>query len=161
MVGLVLVLVVGPKDMPRVLRAVAKFVGKARGMAREFQTSMMDVADAEEFRDVKKALQDAKSGKVDALADFANVREDAMGAAESSGLKDSVSSLKDAASEFTAVSRKEENSIAPPRPRKAKKAAKKTASTTAKAAAKPAAKKKTANKKTANKKTTSTKKAAS
>ena len=39
MVGLVLILVVGPKDMPRILKAVVKTVGKVRGMAREFQST--------------------------------------------------------------------------------------------------------------------------
>ena len=62
-VAFVLVLVVGPKDLPKVLRAIAKTVGKARGMANEFQSSMMEVANQDEFRDVKKALDDARSGR--------------------------------------------------------------------------------------------------
>ena len=37
-------------------------------MATEFQSSMMDVANQDEFRDVKKALQDAKSGNFDEVA---------------------------------------------------------------------------------------------
>jgi sec-independent protein translocase protein TatB len=81
-IAIVLVVVIGPKDMPRVLRTVSRFVNKARGMAREFQTSMMAVADEEEFRDVKQALRDAKAGKVDALADFAEIREAATDTAD-------------------------------------------------------------------------------
>ena len=57
MIGLVLVIVVGPKDMPKVLRAVAKYVGKARNMASDFQSSMMEVANQDEFNDVKKACR--------------------------------------------------------------------------------------------------------
>jgi len=101
MVGLVLVLVVGPKDMPRVLRAVAKYVGKARGMAREFQTSMMEVANQDEFNDVKKALQDAKSGNFDKIADeFSDVKDAIEDVKKDSNLHDSVSSVKDAADDF-------------------------------------------------------------
>ena len=69
MIGLVLVLVVGPKDMPRVMRSVAKYVSKARAMARDFQTSMMDVANQEEFRDVKRALDDVKTISAPAYVD--------------------------------------------------------------------------------------------
>ncbi len=36
-VAMVAIIVIGPKDLPRVLRAVGKTVGKMRGMAREFQ----------------------------------------------------------------------------------------------------------------------------
>ena len=143
MVGIVLVLVVGPKDMPRVLRAVAKYVGKARGVARDFQTSMMDVANQEEFRDVKNALQDVKTGKIDALADFADVKETAQGAAQNmmadGELKDSVNSIKQAADEFKGAEPA------------AKKAAKKTASKVAKKTAP----KKAAAKKSTKKKATS------
>jgi len=101
MVGLVLVLVVGPKDMPRVLRAVAKYIGKARGMAREFQSSMMEVANQDEFNDVKKALQDAKSGNFDKIADeFSDVKDAIEDVQKDSAIKDSVSSVKNAADEF-------------------------------------------------------------
>ncbi len=75
MVAIVLVLVVGPKDMPRVLRSFTKYIGKMRGMARDFQNNIMEVANQDEFRAVKDALQDVKTGKIDALADFAEVRE--------------------------------------------------------------------------------------
>jgi sec-independent protein translocase protein TatB len=131
MVGLVLVLVVGPKDMPRVLRAVAKYVGKARGMAREFQTSMMEVANQDEFNDVKKALQDAKSGNFDKIADeFSDVKDAIEDVKKDSDIQDSVSSVKDAADNFKS------SANAP------KKAAPKSAKTSKKtAASKPKAKK--------------------
>ena len=135
MVGLVLVLVVGPKDMPRVLRAVAKYVGKARGMAREFQTSMMEVANQDEFNDVKKALQDAKSGNFDKIADeFSDVKDAIEDVKKDSDIQDSVSSVKDAADDFKSPANAPSN--AP------KKAAPKSAKTLKKtAASKPKAKK--------------------
>jgi sec-independent protein translocase protein TatB len=129
MVGLVLVLVVGPKDMPRVLRAVAKYVGKARGMAREFQTSMMEVANQDEFNDVKKALQDAKSGNFDKIADeFSDVKDAIEDVKKDSDIQDSVSSVKDAADDFKS-SANAPKKAAP----KSAKATKKTAASKAKA----------------------------
>ena len=35
--ALIAVIVIGPKDLPKVLRAFGKMMTKARGMAREFQ----------------------------------------------------------------------------------------------------------------------------
>jgi sec-independent protein translocase protein TatB len=37
---LVAVVVIGPKDLPRVMRTVGKWVGKARGMANQFRTGV-------------------------------------------------------------------------------------------------------------------------
>ena len=137
MVGLVLVLVVGPKDMPRVLRAVAKYVGKARGMAREFQTSMMEVANQDEFNDVKKALQDAKSGNFDQIADeFSDVKDAIEDVKKDSDIQDSVSSVKDAADDFKSSANAPSNapSNAPKKAApKSAKATKKTAASKAKA----------------------------
>ena len=103
MVAFVLVLVVGPKDLPRVLRGVAKFVGKARGMATEFQSSMMDVANQDEFRDVKKALQDAKSGNFDEVASsFDEVKGAVDEISKDAEISGSVDSIKDTAKDIKA-----------------------------------------------------------
>jgi len=63
-VGALALIVIGPKDLPRMMRAVGKFVGQARGMARDFQRSMDDAArevDLQEFKDAR-ALMDKKAG---------------------------------------------------------------------------------------------------
>lgn len=66
-VGALALIVIGPKDLPRMMRAVGKFVGQARGMAREFQRSMDDAArevDLQEFKDARALMNqktDAKS----------------------------------------------------------------------------------------------------
>ena len=44
-VGVVALIVVGPKDLPVLFRKVGQFVGKAKGMAREFSNAMNDAAD--------------------------------------------------------------------------------------------------------------------
>lgn len=51
-VGVVALIVVGPKDLPVMFRRVGQFVGKAKGMAREFSSAMNDAADQTGVRDM-------------------------------------------------------------------------------------------------------------
>lgn len=55
-IGVVALLVVGPKDLPGLFRAGGQFMGKARGMAREFQRSMEAAADESGYKDVSRGL---------------------------------------------------------------------------------------------------------
>jgi sec-independent protein translocase protein TatB len=51
-VALVALVVIGPKDLPRVMRTVGYWVGRARGMARHFRSgidTMMREAELEEM----------------------------------------------------------------------------------------------------------------
>jgi sec-independent protein translocase protein TatB len=54
MVAVVAIIVVGPKDLPRALRTAGQWVGKVRGMAREFQSSVDDMIRDSELEDLKK-----------------------------------------------------------------------------------------------------------
>lgn len=58
-IGIVALIVVGPKDLPVLFRNVGQFVGKARGMAREFSRAMNDAADESGMKDVAKGLKTA------------------------------------------------------------------------------------------------------
>ena len=60
-VGVVSLIVVGPKDLPGMFRTVGKYVGKAKSMAREFQRSMEDAADATGLKDVTSDFKDITS----------------------------------------------------------------------------------------------------
>jgi len=53
-IGVIALVVVGPKDLPRVLRYVGHWVGKARSMAREFQRAIDQYAKEADLEDVKK-----------------------------------------------------------------------------------------------------------
>jgi sec-independent protein translocase protein TatB len=68
MVAFVLVLVVGPKDLPKVLRGFTKITSQARQMAREFTRSLEDVAGDESLKDVKTMVADLKTGNLDDMA---------------------------------------------------------------------------------------------
>ena len=68
-IGVVALIVVGPKDLPRMLRTLGQYTGKMRGMAREFKRSMDDAAreaDLDEFKDIQKSLNDVKAISSDA-----------------------------------------------------------------------------------------------
>ena len=59
LIGLVALIVVGPKDLPGMFRTVGRFMGKARGMAREFQRSMEAAADESGLKDAASTLKSA------------------------------------------------------------------------------------------------------
>ena len=60
---MVALIVIGPKDLPRVARTIGKWTGKARGMAREFQRSLDDMAREAELQDIKAEID--KLSRVD------------------------------------------------------------------------------------------------
>ncbi len=57
LIGVVALIVVGPKDLPKLFKAAGNFMGRARGMAREFQRSMEQAADDSGFRDAAESLK--------------------------------------------------------------------------------------------------------
>lgn len=59
LIAVVALVVIGPKDLPRVMKNVAFWVRKARSMAREFQGSIEDMMREAELDDVKRGLDEA------------------------------------------------------------------------------------------------------
>ncbi|WP_306150835.1 Sec-independent protein translocase protein TatB [Roseovarius sp. MMSF_3281] len=59
LIGIVALIVVGPKDLPGMFRTVGNFVGKAKRMARDFSQAMNDAADDAGVRDVSDSLRKA------------------------------------------------------------------------------------------------------
>ena len=55
-IGIVALIVVGPKDLPVMFRRVGQFVGKAKGMAREFTSAMNDAADQSGVREMSSSI---------------------------------------------------------------------------------------------------------
>lgn len=62
LIGIVALIVVGPKDLPVLFRQVGKFVGRAKAMAREFSSAMNDAADQAGVKDVADSLKSATDG---------------------------------------------------------------------------------------------------
>ena len=57
-VGLVLILVVGPKDLPKVVRTMGQWTARARRVARDFQESLDDIARDSEIEEMRKQFND-------------------------------------------------------------------------------------------------------
>ena len=55
-IGVVALIVVGPKDLPGMFRTLGRFTGKARSMAREFQRAMSDAADEAGVKDISNMI---------------------------------------------------------------------------------------------------------
>ncbi|MCS6780994.1 MAG: Sec-independent protein translocase protein TatB [Geminicoccaceae bacterium] len=86
----VALIVIGPKDLPKVARQIGRWTGKARAMAREFQRSFDDMAREAELEEIKANLQKMNphsitqtiretvdpKGELDELARKLDVRED-------------------------------------------------------------------------------------
>jgi sec-independent protein translocase protein TatB len=64
------IIVVGPKDLPGALRAIGKWVGKAKRMARDFQNQFKEALRETEIDSIKKEIDSV--GKIDPLADMRN-----------------------------------------------------------------------------------------
>ena len=63
LVALVTIIVVGPKEIPRVLRTVTLWIRKVRSMAREFQDGIDDLAREADLDDLRQEI--TKTGNVD------------------------------------------------------------------------------------------------
>lgn len=63
-VAVLALLVIGPKDLPGVMRTVGRWMQKARNVSREFQSSVDDMVREAELEDARKALDSAKSMNV-------------------------------------------------------------------------------------------------
>lgn len=58
LIGAVALVVIGPKDLPKVLRTVGQTVGKVRRMAAEFQGQFNEAMREAELADLKKQVED-------------------------------------------------------------------------------------------------------
>jgi len=54
LVALVALVVIGPKDLPRAMRFVGNWVGKARGMARHFRSGLDEMVRQAELEEMEK-----------------------------------------------------------------------------------------------------------
>lgn len=66
----VALVVVGPKDLPRLMNMAGKWAGKARAMASEFRRSFDEMARESELAELRKEIEDLK--KNNPVNDLAN-----------------------------------------------------------------------------------------
>jgi sec-independent protein translocase protein TatB len=66
-------IIVGPKDLPRMMHTAGKWAGKARGMAAEFRKSFDEMARQAELDELRKEIEDLKKNNpVSEVADELN-----------------------------------------------------------------------------------------
>lgn len=74
-IGVVALIVIGPRDLPEMFRTLGRFTAKARSMSREFSRAMEEAAKASGVADVAKDLKNAASPRsmgLDAVKDAAS-----------------------------------------------------------------------------------------
>lgn len=61
LIGIVALVVVGPKDLPAMFRTLGRVTAKGRMMARDFQRAMEDAADEAGLKDIQRDLNSMRS----------------------------------------------------------------------------------------------------
>lgn len=89
LIAIVALLVVGPKDLPRLLRTVGNWMGKARATARHFRTGVDAMIREAEMEEMQKqweaqnaAIMKAHPAEPDTLPPAGDTTEDAAPPAE-------------------------------------------------------------------------------
>ena len=92
LISFVLLIVVGPKDLPKVLRSTTSFIRKIKSMATQFHSGIDDLANEAEISDLikevnkidKKSLIEDNVGEIIELQDDVNIKS----------IKDDISAIK-------------------------------------------------------------------
>jgi sec-independent protein translocase protein TatB len=74
-VGIVALVVVGPKDLPPLLRKLGQFTAKLRGMAAEFRASFDEMARQSELDELRKEVEAMRRGQLADIASHAGAAE--------------------------------------------------------------------------------------
>jgi len=100
-VAFVLIMVVGPKELPKMLRSFSRFIRQIRSMASEFSRGMQTMADEADLGDLKGTFEDVKRGNLSEVADaidpggdLKDSVEDLKASAHDSGLREDVGEIK-------------------------------------------------------------------
>lgn len=77
LLAIVALIVVGPEDLPLMMRKLGQWVGKMRAMAREFQSAFDDIAKQAELDELRKEIEDLKRDNAfqEAAADLRSVED--------------------------------------------------------------------------------------
>jgi sec-independent protein translocase protein TatB len=100
----VALVVVGPKDLPRLMHMAGKWAGKARAMANEFRKSFDEMARQTELDELRKEIEDLKKN---------NPVSDMMGAMNDATTSVNQAAMTDGATQTAEVTAPVEGSIEP------------------------------------------------
>ena len=78
LISFVLLIVVGPKDLPKVLRSITTFIRKIKSMASQFHSGIDDLANEAEISDLRKEVNkiDKKSLIDDHVSEIKELEDD-------------------------------------------------------------------------------------
>jgi len=68
-VGLITILILGPKELPYAMKSLARFMRKARRLASEFQGHMDDIVKEAELGDIKQTVKSFQEKDIGGLLD--------------------------------------------------------------------------------------------
>ena len=64
LISFVLLIVVGPKDLPKVLRSITNFLRKIKTMASQFHSGIDDLANESEISDLRKEVSKIENNSI-------------------------------------------------------------------------------------------------
>ena len=78
LISFILLIVVGPKDLPKVLRSITSFIRKIKSMASQFHSGIDDLANEAEISDLRKEVNkiDKKSLIEDHVGEIKDIDND-------------------------------------------------------------------------------------
>jgi sec-independent protein translocase protein TatB len=134
-IAAIALIVVGPKDLPVMLRKLGQFVGRMRGMANEFRASFDEMARQSELDELRKEVEAMRSGRyvdplrlaadeaADAQADqvFADIHAELTGRPTVEGGPEAVPTVEGPKPKRRAPAKKAATAAAPKKPRARKK----------------------------------------
>ena len=93
LIALVAIIVVGPKDLPLMMRRLGQFVAKGRALAGEFRAAFDDIARQAELDELRKEIEDLKNENAvkdaaDDLRNFEQEMNDSVMQAEADAMAD-------------------------------------------------------------------------
>jgi len=83
-IAIVALIVVGPKDLPVLLRRFGQFMAKLRGMASEFRASFDEMARQTELDELRKEVEAMRRGQFADMADHDEAMRSTVGEIEQS-----------------------------------------------------------------------------
>lgn len=77
-IAMLAIVVVGPKDLPALLRTIGKFVGQIRRQADEFRRQFDEAMKDTELDQIRKDVEDIKRTATDSMRDIERSAEDSV-----------------------------------------------------------------------------------
>ena len=77
-IAMLAIIVVGPKDLPALLRTIGKFVGQIRRQAEEFRRQFDEAMKDTELDQIRKDVEDIKRTATESVRDIERTAEDSV-----------------------------------------------------------------------------------